>query len=103
MAPNELRTGKRIYLAKQGVAIPAIAGSAGEVQGVRIDEVGREHLLRKQYDPSVYTIIEAQHWESKWGPPRGDSYAYDAEWVLTGDTRKEGKVEGPLRRLTIKL
>ena len=44
--PNHLRTGKRIYLEKRGFVIPAIVGGAGEVQGVRIDQVGRGHLLQ---------------------------------------------------------
>ena len=66
-------------------------GSAGEVRKVRIDQVGRGHLLQKQYDPSEFTIIRAQQWESKWGPPRGASYAHDAEWVLPGYKRKKAK------------
>ena len=99
--PDELRTGNRIYLVKRGLTTPAIVGSAGEVHKVRIDQVGRGHLLQKQYDPTEFTIVKAQQWESKWGPPRGDSHAYDAEWVLPGDKRKEGKIGAPLHRLTI--
>jgi len=100
--PGELRYGKRIYLVKRGICIPAIIGSAGEVRRIRIDQVGRGHLLQKQYDPMDFTLVEAQRWQSKWGPPRGDSYTYDAEWVLPGDKRKEGAIGAPLHRLTIK-
>ena len=99
---DELRTGQRIYLVKRGLTIPAIVTYAREAQQVRIDQVGRGHLLQKTYDLSRFTLIEAQSWGSKWGPPRGDSYVHDAEWVLPGDKRLEGKKGAPLLRLTIK-
>ena len=92
----------KIYLIQRGLATPAIVGSAGEVQKVRIDQVGRGHLLQKQLDPSDYTIVMARLWEGKWGPPMGHSYAYDTEWTLPGDQRIEGKKGGLINRLSIK-
>ena len=58
--------------------------------------------MQKTYDPARFTLIEAQQWGSKCPPPRGDSYVHDAEWVLPGDKRIEGKKGAPLLRLTIK-
>jgi hypothetical protein len=47
MDADELRTNKRIYLVKRGMSTPAIVDAAGEVHGVRIDQVGRGHGLQK--------------------------------------------------------
>ena len=99
---DELRTGQKIYLIKRGLTTPAIVNFDGEAQQVRIDQVGRGHLLRKKHDPTQFKIVQAQTWEGKWGPPRGDSYTHDAEWILPGDKREEGKIGAPLPRLTIK-
>ena len=87
---------------KRGLTTPAIVNFDGEAQQVRIDQVGRGHLLRKKHDPAQFKIVQAQTWEGKWGPPRGDSYTHDAEWILPGDKREEGKIGAPLPRLTIK-
>ena len=66
---DELRTGQRIYLVKRGLTIPAIVTYAREAQQVRIDQVGRGHLLQKTYDPARFTLVEAQQWGSKSPPP----------------------------------
>ena len=102
LEPDELRTNQRIYLIKRGLTVPAIVTPTGQAQQVRIDQVGRGHILQRQHDPTKFTIVAAQKWEGKWGPPKGDSYPHDAEWVLPGDKRKEGKAGAPLHRLTIK-
>ena len=74
----------KVYLMRANISWPAIIISPTQAQRVRIDAVGRHHLLNRFVQHRFYNIIAASKWKTKWAGPKGQSYATDVEWDFHG-------------------
>ena len=75
---------KRVYLIRANISWPAVIVDNRHARRVKIDAVGKAHLLPRLVEHQHYTIVSASMWKGKWAGPKGQSYATDVEWNFYG-------------------
>ena len=94
--------GQRIYLVRNIITWPAVVVDQHTARRVMLDQVGKHHLMEETVPLRHFRLLEATRWRDKWGPPRGESAAYDVKWMLPGDKRKDASKGNNLVHFTIK-